>query len=271
MQERDRKEVLRAFLRESRERLTPEDVGLPSIGRRRVRGLRREEVAQLAGISLAWYTLFETARDIRVSPRALDRLAQALRLNDGEKTYLFSLAIAEIPSVPRSCVDDVGAVGNEYVGLQILTRRLRAASSLQEVEHASIEFLFAHARPELAMFVHADLASKELWFTTQCPGSGIEPQSGQRYSDSMVNDFEPVFERGEVFCDNNIRLSGRDIASERARRFGSGRYIVAGVQAGELVGSVGYIQRSREPFPEREKALIGLIAELTHLALAGRL
>jgi transcriptional regulator with XRE-family HTH domain len=183
-----------------------------------VRGLRREEVAQLAGISLAWYTLFETARDIRVSPRALDRLAKALRLNDGEKAYLFSLAIDEIPSVPRSCVDDVGAVGKEYVGLQILTRRLRAASSLQEVEHASIEFLFAHARPELAMFVHADLESKELWFTTQCPGSGIEPQSGQRYPDSMVNDFEPVFERATLRANGHGGSARADTSSPASRR-----------------------------------------------------
>jgi predicted ATPase len=97
----ERKVALRSFLLECRARTKPEDAGLPRIGRRRVEGLRREEVAQLAGVSASWYTLFETARDIRVSPRMLQSVAQALRLSREETIYLFSLAIDEMPIVPR--------------------------------------------------------------------------------------------------------------------------------------------------------------------------
>lgn len=83
---------LSEFLRARREQLQPEDFGLPSVGRRHTKGLRREEVAALAGIGLTWYTWFEQGRDIRVSTAFLDNLARALRLNPTERSYLFFLA-----------------------------------------------------------------------------------------------------------------------------------------------------------------------------------
>ena len=98
---------LSGFLRARRELLKPADVGLPDSERRRVEGLRREEVAQLAGVSASWYTLFETARDIRVSPRMLQSVSQALRLSREETIHLFSLAIDEMPIVPRNGLEDV--------------------------------------------------------------------------------------------------------------------------------------------------------------------
>jgi transcriptional regulator with XRE-family HTH domain len=94
---RTRRAELRDFLKMCRARLTPEDVGLRPIGRRRVSGLRREEVAELSGMSLDWYTQLETAQDIRVSPRLLDRISNTLRLSAEEKLKLFLLAIEELP------------------------------------------------------------------------------------------------------------------------------------------------------------------------------
>ncbi|WP_242675224.1 helix-turn-helix transcriptional regulator [Phytopseudomonas dryadis] len=72
--------------------MTPADVGLPSSGRRRTPGLRREEVAALAGVGLTWYTWFEQGRDIQVSEKFLLSLAYALRLDDAECSHLFLLA-----------------------------------------------------------------------------------------------------------------------------------------------------------------------------------
>src|SRR5262245_23003216 len=69
-----------SLLRSRRERLQPADVGLPAGSRRRTRGLRREEVAQLASISTTYYTFLEQGRDIRPSGQILDALADALRL-----------------------------------------------------------------------------------------------------------------------------------------------------------------------------------------------
>jgi transcriptional regulator with XRE-family HTH domain len=80
------------FLRQHRERLSPADVGLPESGRRRTPGLRREEVAALAGVGLTWYTWFEQGRDIGVSEAFLLNIARALKLGDAECCHLFLLA-----------------------------------------------------------------------------------------------------------------------------------------------------------------------------------
>jgi transcriptional regulator with XRE-family HTH domain len=86
-------------LRSRRERLTPEAVGLPAIGRRRTPGLRREEVAQLAGVSVAWYTWLEQRRAIHPSDEALAAIATALRLGSDERTHLYVLAGRSPPKV----------------------------------------------------------------------------------------------------------------------------------------------------------------------------
>ncbi|WP_274914034.1 helix-turn-helix transcriptional regulator [Streptomyces sp. WZ-12] len=83
-----------AFLKARRAALDPTEVGLPDgFGRRRVRGLRREEVAQLAGISVDYYTRIEQGRAPAVSGSVLDAIARALRLSDGEVTYLRNVAV----------------------------------------------------------------------------------------------------------------------------------------------------------------------------------
>ena len=79
------------FLRSRRERLTPPDVGLPNGFRRRTPGLRREEVAMLAGVGTTWYTWLEQGRDVRPSNEVLSALAVALRLDPTERRHLFVL------------------------------------------------------------------------------------------------------------------------------------------------------------------------------------
>ena len=100
MSERARRQELADFLRTRRARLSPAAVGLPPGGRRRTPGLRREEVAQLAGVGVTWYTWLEQGRDIRVSTQVLDAIARALRLEPDERTHLFQLASPEPPPSP---------------------------------------------------------------------------------------------------------------------------------------------------------------------------
>src|SRR5690242_10004965 len=83
-----RRAELADFLRRRRAEIKPEDVGLPSGGRRRTPGLRREEVAQLAGVGTTWYTWLEQGRDVRASQEVLDGLAQALQLTPAERNHL---------------------------------------------------------------------------------------------------------------------------------------------------------------------------------------
>jgi transcriptional regulator with XRE-family HTH domain len=79
------------FLRSRRERLTPTEVGLPNGFRRRTPGLRREEVAMLAGVGTTWYTWLEQGRDVRPSPEVLAALADVLQLGPAERRHLFIL------------------------------------------------------------------------------------------------------------------------------------------------------------------------------------
>ncbi|MBO4274923.1 helix-turn-helix transcriptional regulator [Microbispora triticiradicis] len=87
-----RRQELAAFLRSRRERIRPEDVGLPPGLRRRTPGLRREEVAQLAGVGVTWYTWLEQGRPINASAQVLDAVARTLRLDAAEREHLYRLA-----------------------------------------------------------------------------------------------------------------------------------------------------------------------------------
>lgn len=86
-----RKTQLSEFLRSCRGRLSPTRVGLPERRRRRTPGLRREDVAALAGVSVTWYTWLEQGRDIQVSADVLERISGALKLSTTEREYLFAL------------------------------------------------------------------------------------------------------------------------------------------------------------------------------------
>jgi len=95
------KKEFREFLGSRRARLTPEQVGLTSYGSRRVPGLRREEVAVLAGVSVPYYSRLERGEVNGVSEGVLDALAGALRLDDAERAHLFDLARAAAPTSAR--------------------------------------------------------------------------------------------------------------------------------------------------------------------------
>ncbi|MFZ0664415.1 MAG: helix-turn-helix transcriptional regulator [Acidimicrobiales bacterium] len=98
-----RRDELAHFLRRCRERISPDQVGLPPGGRRRTPGLRREEVAQLAGVGVTWYTWLEQAREIRASEQVLDALSRALQLDADERQHLYALAGAPSASTVREC------------------------------------------------------------------------------------------------------------------------------------------------------------------------
>lgn len=97
------------FIRAHRERLSPEAAGVAPGTRRRTPGLRREEVAQLCGVSPTWYTWIEQGRPVSASPDALARIAVALRLTRAERAYLFELAALRDPAVPVAGANDAPA------------------------------------------------------------------------------------------------------------------------------------------------------------------
>jgi transcriptional regulator with XRE-family HTH domain len=137
---------LAAFLRTRRERLVPGDVGLSVRGRtRRTPGLRREEVAELAGVSVDYVVRLEQGRGLRPSPEVLDALAGALRLTEDERLYLFDLA-RQRPARKREKPDQTGPLAQ-------LVRDLRPLPAM----------VFNHRNdilgwnPELAALLDVDL------------------------------------------------------------------------------------------------------------------
>jgi transcriptional regulator with XRE-family HTH domain len=104
----ERRKTLGDFLKTRRTCLSPESVGLPKKrGGRRTPGLRREEVAQLAGISVTWYTWLEQGRDVMASEQVLASIAATLRLTTDERNYVFRLARKQAPTDPRPIVRTV--------------------------------------------------------------------------------------------------------------------------------------------------------------------
>jgi transcriptional regulator with XRE-family HTH domain len=100
-----RRRELGAFLRNRRERVQPEDAGLRSSRRRRTPGLRREEVAQLAGVGVTWYTWLEQGREINPSAQVLDAIARTLQFDSHEHSHLFTLAGIATTTVAAQCIE----------------------------------------------------------------------------------------------------------------------------------------------------------------------
>jgi transcriptional regulator with XRE-family HTH domain len=103
---RARRDALRHFLRSRRARISPRDVGLSAGGRRHTPGLRREEVAVLAGVSASWYTWLEQGRDIKVSEDVLDSVSRALNLDHTERAHLYLLAGVNPPAASHEMTAD---------------------------------------------------------------------------------------------------------------------------------------------------------------------
>lgn len=103
-----RRPELASFLRSRRARVTPADVGMPPGLRRRTPGLRREEVAQLSGVGVTWYTWLEQGRPINASAQVLDAVARTLRLDLPEREHLYRLAQVPFAPDPQSLTRSAG-------------------------------------------------------------------------------------------------------------------------------------------------------------------
>ncbi|MFD1149826.1 helix-turn-helix transcriptional regulator [Saccharothrix hoggarensis] len=163
-----RREQLRDFLRTCRARLTPRDVGLVATGRRRTPGLRREEVAALAGVGVSWYTWLEQGRDITVSADVLDAISRALRLSDLERAHLYLLAGlnpprvggargAEVTPELRRLVDAwtprPAILRDRYWNLLAINDATRTAFGYDDSDHNCLISFFTNARYR-GMHVH---------------------------------------------------------------------------------------------------------------------
>jgi transcriptional regulator with XRE-family HTH domain len=146
---RRRRVELAEFLKARRARLTPNDVGLPPGTRRRTAGLRREEVALLAGVGITWYTWLEQGRPINVSIQVLDAVARTLRLDRAERTHMYELAAATptrwsatTQDVPDAMLDVVRSL--DPLPTVLINARFDVIASNEAYEEL---FWYWHSRP----------------------------------------------------------------------------------------------------------------------------
>jgi transcriptional regulator with XRE-family HTH domain len=119
MPAKGQRQELGAFLRARRAALRPEDVGLAAgVNRRRTPGLRREELAQHAGMSVSWYTRLEQGKDVQLSPKALARVAEALQLSAAQREYVFTLARGDMLGVEPSLTQTISVTLQDVLDAQ---------------------------------------------------------------------------------------------------------------------------------------------------------
>ena len=163
-----RREHLGAFIRLHRQRLQPQSAGIASTARRRTPGLRREELAQLCGVSATWITWLEQGRPVDASAAMLARLAQALQLSAAERAYLFELAERLDPAAPGERPRPVDAVLRSVRHMicpaYVLDRRWDVAASNPQAAELFLDWGAAGVSqpPNLLRFLFLDPAAREL-------------------------------------------------------------------------------------------------------------
>jgi transcriptional regulator with XRE-family HTH domain len=166
--ERGRRKRLGEFLRQKRSSILPSAFDLPVHRRRRSPGLRREEVALLAGISVTWYTQLESGADITVSPALLRRLADVLRLTDLERAYLFTLAVHEM-SVVNNLMPELEMLSGGRIAAETFEREIALVLAVHRslkiriysaCMHGTVDGLRPHldeATCPIGLWLHDDL------------------------------------------------------------------------------------------------------------------
>lgn len=132
---------LSEFLAGRRARITPEQAGLPRLGPRRIKGLRREEVASLAGVSVEYYRRLERGHATGVSDSVLEALARALRLDDAERAHLFDLARAAQPMAPAR--RRAGTASSSHVRPAVL-RILESMTAPAVMRNSRVDYVAAN-------------------------------------------------------------------------------------------------------------------------------
>jgi transcriptional regulator with XRE-family HTH domain len=221
---------LATFLRTRRSRLRPADVGLPSAGRRRTPGLRRQEVAQLAGISVDYYIRLEQARGPHPSRQVLTAIARALMLTADEREYLFRLAEQSPPtaagpsreitpgirnlldSLPETPAYVVDAKYDVLAWNKLATHFIGDLSGFPEADRNMIRWVFrlpATALPwtdsETVRFTRSTIADLRASFARYPADPGIQglvtellgvsPQFAQMWAEHEVESRHPIIKR----------------------------------------------------------------------------
>lgn len=251
----ERRRALRAFLLQARRRVDPAAAGLRWYGRRRTRGLRREEVAELAQISVAWYTRFETGV-AQVSLNALERIGDALRLSGDERSELARLARPELDRLAR------GDVRSSLGAAAAIARRMWSATTDEEVVGIAASALHdacgerydawgCLVLPGALLFTTA--AGRSAWYL-----EGLREEQQHPGWDHAV--------RARISICPDFRWIDTDEMRERRDRIGVQSYAAAQIAAGGRCRAMFGIASTELGIPDR--AVLDAIDVLQRLASA---
>jgi transcriptional regulator with XRE-family HTH domain len=198
----DARQEIREFLTSRRAKLKAADVGLPDYGARRVPGLRREEVAVLAGVSVPYYSRLERGDLAGASDSVLDALARALRLDDAEREHLIDLAraVQPLPPPPRRRPAKDGTRPSVQHVLEAIT----GAAALLLNDHHDIlaanalshalfpELLDGHDSPNFARFIFLDARARDFYLdwdnVARDVAAALRSTAGHRPDDRALTD-----------------------------------------------------------------------------------
>ena len=226
----ERRRELADFLRSRRERRRPQDVGLPVGARRKTPGLRREEVATLAGVSVTWYTWLEQARQIRASRAVLGSLVGVLGLDAKETEHLFQLAGEAAPASPP---DLAGAVPSSY---RLLLEQLEPNPAYLVNRRFD---LLAWNRGAAALYLDLERFPPErrnvLWLTFTSPAARAISEDWAADAAHAVGVFRAQLGPGVLDASITALVAQLEGESEEFRELWRGREVATYVPAGRAV------------------------------------
>jgi transcriptional regulator with XRE-family HTH domain len=231
----DNRQEVREFLTTRRARITPDQAGLPTTGARRVPGLRRSEVATIAGLSVEYYARLERGQIAGASTGVLDALSRALQLDETERSHLFDLARAAdgVPASGRARRRSTGKVAASRLSLQWALDAIKDGVAFVRDPHQNLLATNTLGRafyspvigeggrtPNLARFQFLDPASRDFYpdwdlFAQMCVGI-MRAEAGRDPHDRGLQDLVgELSTRSETFrrlwADHNVRTHGSGI------------------------------------------------------------
>jgi transcriptional regulator with XRE-family HTH domain len=256
---------LRRFLLDARAKLSPDEFDVPSTGRRRVLGLRREEVAERAGISDTWYARFEAGR-AQLSHKSLLRVASALRLSPRETIELVRLASPSPAS--DSAIDHFGQGTAELRAVRRLFRALQAAGSISEVRTHLVGALLEIAHSPSVAFCVEETAPEAGFHFLESAGPHESYFHGRYEAPSVMAHFDRERLLSMPVSESLVHSPSAEHRAN-AVRTGSEHYRTVPVQPISYARSmrIGWASREAGPFPAVKSVAHDLIGDYARWTL----
>jgi transcriptional regulator with XRE-family HTH domain len=258
---------LAVFLRNARARISPGSVGLP-VGRRRVAGLRSEEVAELIGVSATWYARCESGV-AQLSIAALERLAVVLRLSRDERATLFSLARRDLVAFTAATAGDALSGAGEIVNA--FRRFARVASHASSVEElaagAAIALRGAFGPASLGYFIANDSAAQTQRYLGIAGPSRCDPLLGHEQPSSATEHLRRALLSGQFFEEADVAVSPSREFRRLNDALGTRSYHAVAIlsDADDWRYALGCALMEARPATDLERSIVATVGSISEL------